>query len=152
MRVVFILAAAAVQLLAQSSRGTFAYEKETALTAASEKVTLAMPTGGRTAKLIGATVYCSAAATFTLSRDGTAPTGTLATAVKLNTTSASASARVYHTSDAGAGTTIKTYTCAAGSEIGIDLPDKGLLASENISIASNSITGTVRIYFQWREF
>jgi len=138
---------------AQSSKGTFGYEKETSLSGAAETVTLHLPTGStRTAKLVGATVYCSVVCTATLKRDGTAPTTTAGTAVKLNTASDAASVVPYHTSNVGTSTAIKIYNIAAGEEKVIDLSDKGLLAAENVTLVTSSITGTARIYFQWREY
>ena len=59
--------------------GIYTYEKATTLSAASEKVTLHFPTGSsKTVYLIGATIYSSVATTYTVERDGTAPTSTAA--------------------------------------------------------------------------
>lgn len=137
----------------QTARGTYYYEKETVLSGTAETVTIHLPTGAnRSARFVGATVYCSVACTATLRRDGTAPTGTAASTGKLNAASVASVAAAYHSSDVGAGTTIKTYTLSAGEEKLIDLADKGLVAAENLTLATSAITGTARIYFQWREF
>lgn len=140
-------------LSAQATRGVFTYEKTTSLSGAAETVTIHLASNSnRTAKMLAATVYCSVACTATLSRDGTAPTGTAGTVVQLNSTSESSGVQIYHTSDVGAGTTIKTYTLAAGEEKVIDLYEKGITAGKNLTLATNSITGTARIFFQWREY
>lgn len=141
----------AVSATAQT-RGTFSYEKETSLSGAAETVTIHLPlASSRTVQFVGATVYCSVACTFTLTRDGTAPTNTAGTAVAVNS-GGSAGAVPYHTSNVGAGTQIKKYNVAAGEEKSIDLQDKGLTAGGNLTITTSSITGTARVYFQWREF
>lgn len=129
----------------------YTYEKSTSLSSAAETVTIHLPTGSdKTVKFVGASVYCSVACTFTLERDGTAPTTTIATPPELNG-GTSGSARAYHTSNVGSSTVIKNYTVAAGTEFGILLSEKGLTAGTNLTIRTSSITGTARIFFQWRE-
>lgn len=148
-----LLILAAVGAFGQSARGTYAYEKETSLSSAAEKVTIQIASGSnRTARMVAATGYCSVACTLTLVRDGTAATGTAGTVIKLNSGAPSSGVSVYHTSNVGSGTTIKTYTLSAGQEIIIDLGDKGLIAGENVTLQTSTITGTARIYFQWREY
>lgn len=147
-RIVLALAIAGA-LLAQSPRGEYSYERTTS--GSSEKVTLHLATGSeRTARGVAATIYCASAATAALSRDGAAPTTTAATAVKLNSDAPTAAVVPYHTSNAGAGTSIKNYNIAAGQEYLIDLTAMGLLAGGNISLTPN-LSGC-RVYFQWREF
>lgn len=140
--------------IAQGPRGNYTYQKSTSLSGAAETVTIHLPSsaGSRTVKFVGASVYCSVACTATLARDGTAPTTTAGTVVKLNSTDSTASAVPYHTSNVGAGTTIKTYTIPAASEIPIEFDLKGLKLGENVTLSTNSITGDVRIFFQWQEF
>lgn len=135
-------------VLAQNS---FTYEKETSLSSATEKVTIHLATASeKTVRFTGATVYCSVACVVTLSRDGTAPTTTAGTAVALNT--GTAGAVPYHASNVGSSTSIKKYNISAGTELSIDLSDKGLVAGKNLSLATDSITGTARIFVQWQEF
>ena len=134
----------------------YTYEKETSLSGAAETVTVQLPTGSnKTVQLIGAEVYCSVACTPELLRDGTAATTTAGTVVPLNvhTTTPAAAATVFHTSNVGSGggTHIRYYTVPAGTTVSIDLSDKGLTPGKNITLKTNSITGTARIYFQWRE-
>lgn len=144
----------ALSLLAQGPRGNYTYQKSTSLSSAAETVTIHLPSsaGSRTVKFVGISIYCSVACTATLARDGTAPTTTAGTVVKLNSTDATASAVPYHTSNVGAGTTIKTYTVPAASEIPIEFDLKGLKLGENVTLSTNSISGDVRIFFQWQEF
>jgi hypothetical protein len=85
-----------------------------------------------------------------MERDGTAPTTTAGTVVKLNSDAGSASVVPYYSSNVGAGTTIKNYTISAGSELLIDMSDKGLTPGKNITITP-SLSGA-RVYFQWREY
>jgi len=149
---IILLLLLSITAYAQNTKGTYAYEKETSLSTAAETVSLHLPAGSRTAKFVGATAYCSVTCTVTLKRDGTAPTTTAATAVKLNTTSSGASVVPYYSSNVGTSTTVKTYTLSAGEEKVIDLADKGLLGGENVTLVTSSITGTARLYFQWREY
>lgn len=89
----------------------------------------------------GASVYCSSASTATLSRDGTAPTATEGTPITLNGSDSTVSAadiRVYTASNVGAGTTLKTYTIAAGEEKNIDLTQFGLTKGKNVSIGTDN--------------
>lgn len=130
---------------------TYTYEKETSLSGAAETVTVHLPsTANKTVQFVGAEVHCSVACTVELKRDGTAPTTTAATVVPLNG-SPHPAATVFHTSNVGSSTHIKYYTVAAGSSASIDLTDKGLTVGKNLTLGTNSITGTARIYFQWRE-
>lgn len=153
MKIITLVLIFSASVYAQSVRGQYAYEKETSLTSAAETVTIHLATGSsRTARMVGATAYCSVACTVTLKRDGTAPTATAATATKLNTTTAAAGVVPYYSSDVGTSTTLKTYTLSAGEEKVIDLSDKGLLPGENLTLVTSSITGTARLFFQWREY
>ena len=134
-----------------SAQSVYTYEKATAATT-SEKVTIHLPADSVSSiRFVGATAYCSAGGTATLTRDGTAPTTTLATVVKLNNNAATSAARAYHASNVGSGTHIKTYNLAAGFEQAIELPDKSLLPGENLTIATSCTSGDNRIYFQWRQ-
>ncbi len=150
MRTALLFLAFAATLLSQDSQ-TYTYEKETSLSGAAETVTVHLPsTANKTAQFVGAEVYCSVACTAELLRDGSAPTTTAATVVPLNG-SPNPAATVFHTSNVGAGTHIKYYTIAAGGKEVIDLSDKGLTVGKNLTLKTNSITGTARIYIQWRE-
>ncbi len=98
-----------------------------------------------------ATVYCAAACNFTLSQNGTAATTTtLATTVIQGSTS---SALAFSASNVGAGTAIAKYYLNDGQTITLDLKGMHLQPStaSNLTIATSTIVGTVRIQFYWRE-
>ena len=152
MKHLIALICCACSLFGQAAKGTYTYEKETSLSGAAETVTIHLPAGNRTVRFVGATVYCSVACTVTLSRDGPAPTTTAGTATRLNITNSGATAVPYHTSNVGATAPLKNYNLAATEEKIIDLVDKGLIPGENLTLATSAITGTARIYFQWKEY
>ncbi len=157
MKTTLLLLICAGSLFAQTPRGTYVYEKTTSLSSSAEKVTLHLPSNSiRTAQPVAVTVYCTADVVATLSRDGTAPTATAGTAIKLNATNSSgaiptASAVPYYSSNVGTSTTIKTYNIPGGVEYPISLGDKSLRPGENISLGTDSITGSCSIFFLWRE-
>lgn len=156
MRIAICAILCAVSLFAQTPRGVYTHERTT--TGSSEKVTLHLPAASsdRTARLVAVSVYCVTACTAALTRDGTAPTATAATATKLNASSTTstivpaAAVIPYNASNVGAGTTIKNYNIAATEEKVIELEDKGLIPGENITITP-SLSGA-RVFWMWREY
>lgn len=131
--------------------GIYTYERASSPSASAEVVTLHFPTGSsKTMYLIGATIYSSVATTYTVERDGTAPTTTPVIPAELNSGTAGLIV-AYHTSNVGSGTTVKTYNIAASEEQRIELGYKTLKAGKNITIRTASMTGNVRIFLQWRE-
>lgn len=147
MRILVALAFCAV--LGAQQRGVYTHARTTAGT--SEKVTLHLPTASsnRTVRLVGVMVYCATACTAPLSRDGTAPTVTAATATKLNASAATPAVVPYNASDVGSGTAIKTYRISAGQDLVIDLSQKTMLPGNNITIAP-SISGA-EVLWMWGE-
>lgn len=120
---------------------------ETTTTKASVHVPLASSaTVTFSAQGLGASVYCATASTATLARGGTAPTTTEGLAVSLNGVSTidASDVQVFTDSNVGSGTTLKTYTIAAGQEVGIDLSQFGLTKGKTITI---STTSSCRIFF-----
>lgn len=146
-----VILAALLLLPCSFGSGVYTYEKSTTLSSAAETVTIHLPTGSNgTVKFLGASVYSSVATSFTLERDGSAPTATAVTPAEMNG-GATGEARAYHTSNVGSSTTIKTYNVFAADEKRIDLPEKGLTAGQNLTIRTASMTGSVRIFIQWME-
>ena len=130
--------------------------KETALAAAAEVVTIQQPaTGSRTVYFKEAYVYCSVACTFTVERDGVAAAGTALTVLLLHAGNPATAVTAWHTSNVGAGTTVSpTYALGAGDYIIIDLTRFVLVGdgtAKNLTVRTNSITGTVRIAIIWEE-
>lgn len=146
----------ALSCMAQPFDARYTIIKTTSLSGAVEKLTVQQPaSGAKRVRFTYASVYCSAACTVTMSRDGTAATGTSLPPVALSGHYAASVATGWHTSDAGAGTTLSpAYAIASGATqtfdlSGIELAGNG--TTTNFSIATNSVTATVRIQIVWRE-
>jgi hypothetical protein len=133
----------------------FAYYKVTVLSGAVETVTVQQPaSGAKSVHFQTVTLSTTAAVTFTLKYDGTAATGTAGTVLALSRDRAAGKATVWHTSDVGAGSTLHSYTMAADEEMSIDLSELSMLGNgtaKNVSIATDSVTATVEITFNWEE-
>lgn len=100
----------------------------------------------------GFDVTCSAACTVSLERDGTAATATAATIVQLNGEYAASTANAYSASNVGSGTVLAQYSLTAGGQIAINLAGKQLYSgTENLTIRTSAITGTVNTNIQWVE-
>ena len=103
----------------------------------------------------GATVYCSVACVPTLEMNGAAATTTAGTSVKLDTRAPTAASVVYTASNVGVGTVLNKYAVSAGS--GLSIIKSGLVlgatatAHGNITIRTDSISGTMRILLMWSE-
>lgn len=143
-------------LTGQQFDARYTIVKTTALVATAEKLTVQQPaSGAKRLRFTSASVFCSAACTATMSRDGTAATATALTPVALSGHYAASTASGFHTSDAGAGTVISVaYSIGAGAlQVfdleGIELAGNG--TARNFSIETNAITGTVRIQIVWKE-
>ena len=134
-------------------RGTYQVERKST-TDTAEAVTVQIASGSaRTARMTGATVYCSVEAEVTVERDGAAATATPLTVLKMNSEDATASATAYHSSDVGAANrTTARHIVAAGGTILLDLSPHILLAGENITIRTAHASGTVIINVQWTEY
>jgi hypothetical protein len=134
---------------------SYIYYKSTSLSGAAEKVTVQQPSSAaRNVRFKSASVYCSVACTVTISRDGTAATTTAGTVVALSADYRTPKATVFHTSNAGSGTTLFTQVIAAGATfvfdlVGIELDQSS--TARNLSIGTDSITGTATIAVKWEE-
>ena len=129
--------------------------KETTLSGAAETVTIQQPATNSRQNFFfdGAAVYCSVDCTVIIERSGTAVMTTAFTPAPLNPGTVAAKAQALHTSNVGAGTAVGKYWIAAGSEKVIQLRGLRLRANtrDNLTIKTNSITGTVRILVKWAE-
>lgn len=148
-----LLVLMAIPALAQ---GTYWVEVETSLSGAAEAVTVHRPStnGSRNVSFADASVYCSAACTFTVERDGTAPTATTVATVKTNSTQVASSATAWKAPN-NVGTANRTLAknyVSAGNTLAIGLEDNELRPGDNLTIRTSSITGTAKITIRWREY
>lgn len=123
--------------------------------ATSEKVTVQQPTSAtKRVSFIAASVYCSVECTVALERGGTAASTTSLTANKVNSDSPSATAAAFHTSNVGSGTTLTTYTVAAGGTLTLDITRMRLdLTSQNnfTVVVTSGSTGSYKTTVLWQE-
>ena len=157
MRALCLLLALLSVGLAEKRPDNYTYYKTTSLSGAVETITLQQPASG--SRLVipqSATIYCSAACTWTLSIDGsTGATTTAATEIIVSDGSPAPSATVFHTSNVASATTIASYVLTAGEKITIGLSSirmNGDGITKNVNLATNSITATVTISLSWSEF
>lgn len=103
---------------------------------------------------VGAYVDCSVACTFTLEINGTPATTTSLALSSLSTPSTTPSCTAWSASNVGVGTVLGTYSLTAGKSIALDLStilfNQGTNLS-NLTIRTNSITGTVHTVIQFTE-
>ena len=139
--------------IAALAQGTYVVERKSSLSTSAETITVQLPAGTvRTAKLVDASIYCSAQCEVTLERDGSLATTTTVTPVKLNSTDSTATAQAYRSSNAGSGTTIGRQIIGAGQVLVFDVEDVGLTAGETFTVRTDAITATVIVSVKWREF
>lgn len=137
--------------LAVDKTGDYVLYQEASLTSAVQKLTLQqISSGTRNIVLDYATLWCSADATFTLSRTGTAATTTTLAPTKLRPISDAATAIGYTSSDVGSGTTLKKIAYKANApEITVPLNKisipKNAGTTGNFTINTDSITATCRV-------
>lgn len=137
---------------ALSATDTYVVVRKSSLSSAAEAITVQLPSGTtRTVAFRGASVDCSVACEVTIERDGTAATTTALSVAKVNGTSPASAASAYRSSNVGAGTEIGRQSVAAGGKLVLDLTNKGLLAGENLTIKTNSISGDVIVNIEWTE-
>lgn len=133
----------------------FIAAKSTSLSAAAEAVTVQQPaTGSKSVSFIGGYAYCSAACTITLSVGGTAATTTALTPTSLTQPIATPVTAAFHTSNVGAGTTVAVYDIAAGGSLSLDLTKVNMTGNNtarNLTLKTDSITGTARLSIEWSE-
>lgn len=141
-------------LTGQTSVTRYQANKTTTLSGAAEKITIQQPTRSPVqVQLETADIYCSVACTITFYQNGSAATATTLTPTFVS--GATGSALAFSGSDVGTGTTLKSFTLAAGATINVSLYDfalkKGASGGNNFSIGTSSISGDVRIQIQWSE-
>jgi len=135
----------------------FSLSKVTALTAAAEVLTVQHPaTAKKSVRFISALIFSTVAATVALERNGTAATSTAQAPVACNPADVNVStveASGFNTSNVGTGTVINTYQIAANTYYQIDLSLFQLPAgvADNLTLRTNSITGTVNLQILFRE-
>ena len=134
-----------------AQRGTYQVEqKSTAVTA--EAVTIQVPTGPRSARPVGASVYCSVAAEVVIERDGSAATSTPITPAKFNTEDAAPAVQAFRSSNVGTANRITSRIMVpAGGTIPVPLTDHRLLSGENLTVRTSHASATVVINIQWTE-
>lgn len=128
--------------------------REESLSSADTALTIQQPSSPtKTATILAATVYCEAATTVILEHSGTAATATAVTPDPNTPTSTAATILAFRSSDAGAGTTKAKYACAAGQTISLDFNGVALLrtAGANYTIRVGTMSGTVYLFWMWRE-
>ena len=148
------------QVSATSPTNTFTASRQHSPSGSAVVVTLQQPAASsHIVEPLWAKVYSTVAISVEIERDGTAATATAETEV--NTSSAgtvlTGAATVFYDSDAGNGTTVDTYDLAAKETIWINLKDYNLKligdgTTNNITLRSDSVTGTVRLTISWREW
>lgn len=120
-------------------------------------VTVQQPSTPALAKRVsfhGAAVTCSVDCTFTIERNGTAATATSQPPTGLGTNAPASAATAYINSDVGSGTVISNLAIPAGGTMSLDLSKislQGTTTTSNLTIRTNSITGTVRINITFAE-
>ncbi len=130
--------------------------KNTSLNAAPEIITVQQPaTGARTVRFRAFYADCSVACTITLLRNGTAATTTTLSTMQINPSVGVAStANAFSASNVGVGSLIGSYNLQAGGSITVDLSGsfmQGNGTCKNLTVSTNSITGTVNIIIKWQE-
>lgn len=127
----------------------YSTSKTTALSGAAEVVTVQLPaTGTNTVNFLGAWVDCTVACTLTVERNGAAATSTTLAVNNINPGQTAAAATGWSSSNVGTGTVISRIGIAAGGGVSIDLTKirmTGNGTGQNLTIRTNSITGTVNI-------
>jgi len=156
LRKLFILFLLPLAALAADQVGIYTLYQEASLTSSAQKITVQqIASGTRDIQFKTASMWCSAATTFTLSVNGTAATAT--TAIPTPLFGVVSTVTGWTSSNVGSGTTIMKYDFpAGGSSIVIDLSDfkisRGAGTSANLTLATTSITATCRMSIKWGEW
>jgi hypothetical protein len=123
--------------------------------AAAEVSTLQVPGSGQPSVAIracGVSISSTVALSFTLERTGTVASTTSLTPASVNRQAPSPVVTAFKQSNVGSGTVIAAYQLAAGGTISLDLTKEMLQqGGDNVTIRTNSITGTVNINWTWFE-
>jgi hypothetical protein len=147
-----LLALLALPLVAQER--AYVVWREATLSSSAEAVTIQQPANPtRLVRFSAVTAFCSAACTITLERGGTAATSTALTSNALSADTSAATALAFHTSNSSGATVLSKFDIAAGGSLTLDLKRLRLPTSPsaNVTLRTNSLTGSVRIGFTWQE-
>lgn len=142
----------AASAFAQSN--VYSVFREESLSSAATALTIQQPSSpSKTATILGAMVYCSVATTVTLEHSGSAASATAVTPDPNTPGSSAATILAYRGSNVGSGTTKAKYACAAGQTIPLDFTETSILRTSgaNYTIRVASMTGTVYLFWMWRE-
>lgn len=143
----------AVCLPAFSQYADYTAFDERNLTAAAGAVTIQQPASPtRTARIRGASIYCSVACTATLEHNTTGATTTAFATSSASPGLAASTILARHTSNVAVGTVVNKYSVSAGETKVIDStmilqPTAGL----SFTLRVATMTGTIRITWQWVE-
>lgn len=140
MKFLIVALVAALSAVAQQTTGHYTVEYSATLSNQTTKITVHLPIGEtRTRIKFGnAMIYSSAACDWRTERDGTAPTATTVTPVKLNSYEPTAVFAAFRDSDVGApARTQPTVKQLSGREV-LDLTKENLKPGENLSLATPS--------------
>ncbi len=163
-----LLILAALPAFGQNTVAYIATTGKVSLSSAGTAATIQQPTDGTGTQVffprstqggappVGASIQCSVACVVTISRNGTAATGTASNSTTnvnpVNPNMPAASFRFFTASNAGGGTTLRVFNVPAGGEYPLDLSDLTLpntnLGTTNITISVASLTGDVNITFK----
>lgn len=142
----------AASAFAQSN--VYSIFREEALSSAATALTIQQPASpSKNATILAAMVYCSAATTVTLEHSGTAASSNEITPDANTPGSTAATIRAFSGSNVGVGTTKAKYSCAAGQTIPLEFSGTALIrtAAANYTLRIASMTGTVYLFWMWRE-
>lgn len=144
---------------AQTTYPKYSIYKESAKTAATEVITLQLPTrASKRAELGQLVVYCTADTTITIEINGstaTTPASVAITPQVVNLPSYTPVAQAYSTSNSTGGTILDKYTLFGDSVLSINLADVVMANNQplpkNITIRATAFTGTIRVRMTWSE-
>ena len=160
MRKLVLISLLAVACLAQMPKRNNTYTVSYADTPAASATVLTIQqpaASANDAEVIWASIYCSVDCVVELERDGTAATTTAATEVGTSVNSPTPTGTAFSASNVGNGTTVDTFTVIAAQPQAINLTAYGLAlkgsgTTKNVTLRTDSITGTVRMTICWREW
>lgn len=128
--------------------------REESLSGAATALTIQQPASpSKNITLLGAYAYCSVACTLTLEHTGSAATATEVTPDPNTPGSSAATLRAFRSSNVGSGTTKNKFNIAAGGYLPLEFNGTQLTktAAANYTLRIASMTGTVYLFWLWRE-
>lgn len=142
--------------LALSAQTAYVAQRTSSLSGAAESLTVQQASSNRkTIKFVAAYIDCSVACVVTLSRDGNPASSTSLTTAAVNGRSSASSATAWRSSNVGTGTTLSVVSLTAGGSAVFDLSLININSNEdqgkNLTVSTDSITGTVHVLIQWTE-